>query len=102
MKLALLLLALAFQVRDDGRFADNPLKPWFDSLRSAKGYCCSEADGKETEYDINETHYYVPVDGVWVQVPDDAVIHEPNKLGRPMLWLDPRQNIRCFIPGSGL
>jgi len=35
-------------------------------------------------------------------VPEEAVITEPNQLGRPMLWLDPAQNIRCFIPGSGL
>jgi hypothetical protein len=31
--------------RDDGRYANSPLKPWFDSLRSAKGLCCSDADG---------------------------------------------------------
>jgi hypothetical protein len=97
-----LLLTTAAFARDDGRYANNPLKPWFDSLRSSKGYCCSEADGRETEYDIREKHYWVPVNGVWTEVPDDAVITKPNKLGRPMVWLDPRQNIRCFIPGSGL
>ena len=31
--------------RDDGRYADSPLKPWFDSLRSHLGPCCSDADG---------------------------------------------------------
>src|SRR5438045_85206 len=31
--------------RDDGRFANSPLKPWFDRLASGKGLCCSFADG---------------------------------------------------------
>jgi hypothetical protein len=30
--------------RDDGRFADSPLKPWFDRLASGRGLCCSFAD----------------------------------------------------------
>jgi hypothetical protein len=98
----LLLLTTATLARDDGRYANSPLKPWFDSLKSGKGFCCSEADGRETEYDIRESRYWVPVNGVWTEVPDDAVITEPNKAGRPMLWLDPLQNIRCFIPGPGL
>src|SRR3954454_9426419 len=34
------------QARDpDGRYANSPLKPWFDSLKSGKGPCCSDADG---------------------------------------------------------
>jgi hypothetical protein len=32
----------AVQARDDGRYSLSPLKPWFDSLRSGKGPCCSE------------------------------------------------------------
>jgi len=35
----------AVQARDDGRYRQSPLKPWFDSLRSGKGLCCSDADG---------------------------------------------------------
>jgi len=88
--------------RDDGRYADSPLKPWFESLRSDKGFCCAEADGRDTEYEIRASHYFVPVDGVWTEVPEDAVITAPNKAGRPILWLDPLHNIRCFIPGPGL
>ena len=33
------------EARDDGRYSLSPLKPWFDSLRSSKGPCCSDADG---------------------------------------------------------
>ena len=35
--------------RDDGRFANSPLKPWFDRLASGKGLCCSFADGVTLE-----------------------------------------------------
>jgi hypothetical protein len=31
--------------RDDGRFADSPLKEWFDRLASKNGLCCAFADG---------------------------------------------------------
>jgi hypothetical protein len=31
----------AGQARDDGHYSLSPLKPWFDSLRSGKGACCS-------------------------------------------------------------
>jgi hypothetical protein len=46
--LALYLTTLAsnqLNARDDGRFANSPLKPWFDRLASGKGLCCSFADG---------------------------------------------------------
>src|SRR5215467_1185900 len=106
MRSALLVLLLlsttAAMARDDGRYANSPLKPWFDSLKSGRGYCCSDADGRETEYDIRESRYWVPVNGVGTQVPDDAVLSEPNRVGRPRVWLDALQNIRCFLPGRGL
>jgi len=31
--------------RDDGRFANSPLKEWFDRLASKNGLCCTFADG---------------------------------------------------------
>ena len=32
--------------RDLGsRYANSPLKPWFDQLKSRNGPCCSNADG---------------------------------------------------------
>ena len=34
------------QARDnDGKYANSPLKSWFDQLASGKGLCCSFADG---------------------------------------------------------
>ena len=70
--------------RDDGRFANSPLKPWFDRLASGKGLCCSFADGvsvQDVDWDTQEGHYRVRIQGQWLVVPDDAVVAEPNRFG---------------------
>jgi hypothetical protein len=109
---ALLLSASAttsMRARDvDGRYAaQNPeLHQWFEGLRSGKGPCCSDADGAsvaDVDWDTLDGHYRVRIDGEWVTVPDEAVITEPNRLGRTMVW--PIRgylgvSIRCFMPGS--
>jgi hypothetical protein len=92
--------------RDDGRYADSPLKPWFDSLRSHLGPCCSDADGfavSDPDWESHDGHYRVRLDGQWVDVPDEAVITEPNRAGRTMVWPVKTAfgiSIRCFMPGS--
>jgi hypothetical protein len=94
--------------RDDGRYAgSNPeLKTWFDSLKSGKGPCCSDADGtalSDVDWESRGGHYRVRFDGVWVDVPDDAVITVPNRVGRTMVWPmyhDGKMTPRCFMPGS--
>jgi hypothetical protein len=90
----------------DGRYANSPLKQWFDSLRSGKGPCCSDADGSavsDVDWESKDGHYRVRLDGEWLDVPDEAVITEPNRVGRTMVW--PIRgylgvSIRCFMPGS--
>jgi hypothetical protein len=70
--------------RDDGRFANSPLKPWFDRLASGKGLCCSFADGfsvQDVDWDTQDGHYRVRIYGQWFVVPDDAVVTEPNRFG---------------------
>jgi hypothetical protein len=92
--------------RDDGRYANSPLKPWFDSLKSSRGLCCSVADGQavsDPDWDAKDGHYRVRLDGQWIAVPDDAVITEPNRAGRTMVWPIRGSlgvSIRCFMPGS--
>jgi hypothetical protein len=94
--------------RDDGRYAGgNPeLKTWFDSLHSGKGPCCSDADGtalSDVDWEAKGGHYRVRLDGIWVDVPDDAVITVPNRVGRTMVWpmyKDGMPTPRCFMPGS--
>jgi hypothetical protein len=106
----LLMSPMAFApgaARDpDGRYANSPLKQWFDSLRSGKGPCCSDADGSavsDVDWESQSGHYRVRIDGEWHDVPDDAVITEPNRVGRTMVWpIRGYQGltIRCFMPGS--
>ena len=103
----LVALPLGFAgARDDGRYANSPLKPWFDSLKSSKGLCCSVADGyavADPDWESKDGHYRVRIDGEWVTVPDDAVITEPNRAGRTMDWPIKGSlgiTIHCFLPGS--
>lgn len=114
----------AASTRDlDGRYANSRLKPWFDILKSGKGPCCSDADGwaladvdwesRGDKYRVRvPRHQFLPskdqptppagIEMVWVDVEDDAVIKEPNRAGRTMVW--PiwgygGLTIRCFMPG---
>jgi hypothetical protein len=109
---AVLLIVLASpssKARDvDGRYAAQNLElhQWFEGLRSGKGPCCSDADGSavsDVDWETKDGHYRVRIDGEWVDVPDEAVITEPNRIGRAMVW--PIRgylglSIRCFMPGS--
>ncbi|WP_354122375.1 hypothetical protein [Bradyrhizobium sp. LA6.12] len=103
----MLALPSSAVARDDGRYANSPLKPWFDSLKSkGGGPCCSDADGlalSDVDWDTKDGHYRVRIDGQWIDVPDDTVITEPNRAGRTMVWpiyLNGRPVVRCFMPGS--
>ena len=107
--LACVLVALPVRLvtaRDDGRYANSPLKSWFDNLKSSKGLCCSVADGyavADPDWESKDGHYRVRIDGEWINVPDDAVITEPNRAGRTMVWPIKGSlgtTIRCFLPGS--
>ena len=75
----LLALPLASgQARDvDGRYANSPLKQWFDSLKSGKGPCCSDADVSavsDVDWESKVGRYRVRIEGEWHEVPEDAVI----------------------------
>lgn len=109
----LILCAAAFARDLDGRYAQSPLKPWFDGLKSGKGLCCSDADGSaisDADWEVKDGRYRVRVPIVeggnvsqWIDVPEDAVITEPNRAGKTMVW--PLYgfmgvSIRCFMPGS--
>jgi hypothetical protein len=87
------------------------LNEWFNRLASGKGLCCSFADGSvvsDVDWESKDGHYRVRLEGRWIDVPDDAVITEPNRAGRTMVWPytadrgtdHPYTEIRCFMPGS--
>jgi hypothetical protein len=68
MRSALLLAAAVILVRDPtGKWAGDPLQPWFESLRNKLGlYCCAKADGNvldDGEWDIKGNNYRVFVQG---------------------------------------
>jgi len=126
VSIMLLIMALMIhpvRARDDGRYAQSPLKPWFDGLKSGKGPCCSDADGwalSDVDWESKGGRYRVrvprdrfvpsgdqrePPKGVvmiWVDVDDDAVITVPNRARVTMVWPLWGSNgltIRCFMPG---
>ena len=114
--LVISLLPTSSVGRDRGQYANSQLKPWFDSLRSEKGPCCSDADGSaisdadwEAVKDNSKptVHYRVRLEGQWWDVDDSAVITEPNRAGRTMVWpiylrdgSSLAINVRCFMPGA--
>jgi len=105
---ALASLTAAHAADPTGKFKDSPLHDWFNSLTSHRGLCCSFADGRsiaDVDWDTTPNGYRVRVDGVWYDVPDEAVITEPNRAGTAIVfpYLDAagQVQIRCFLPGSG-
>ncbi len=79
-------------------------------MKSGKGPCCSDADGtalSDVDWDTVDGHYRVRIEKQWWDVPDEAVLKEPNRAGPTMVWpiyyrsvgVPLRIDIRCFIPG---
>ena len=111
----ILFFILSFVRFGHARDGDNhgnvgDLKPWFDQLASQKGLCCSFADGitvKGVDWDTGGPNngYRVRLDGQWVNVPESALIKEPNRFGDAVVWpyrdADGTTQIRCFMPGAG-
>ena|ERR1700677_120996 len=83
-------------------------KAWFEHLASGKGLCCSSSDGKtvsDVDWDSKDGHYRVRLNGEWIDVPDSAVVKEPNLYGLSVVWpfldIDGNVQIRCFLAGAG-
>jgi hypothetical protein len=118
ISLVLCCFTSSAEARDlDGKYAkaDPKLHEWFETLKDAAGSkCCADADGlsiTDADWETKDGHYRVRVprstnkenpDPIWVDVPDSAVIKEPNISGRTIVWPIyswPGVHIRCFIPG---
>lgn len=92
------------------------LNGWYQSLHSGKGPCCDGSDAtrvEDADWESRDGHYRVRLpgacsaeatcEGVWVDVPDSAVVDGPNRDGRTLVW--PLRgymgmSVRCFMPGS--
>lgn len=110
---------LVFAHDPDHRRAD--LNEWFNQLTSqgkpdgsAKARCCSNQDGalvKDADWDTvkgedGKSHYRVLIEHKWYNVPDEAVVTDPNLYGQAMVWgsrewytNEGSYHIRCFMPG---
>ena len=107
--LVLCLLASPALARDDGRYAQSPLKGWFEGLKDKNGAgCCSTSDGlrlEDVDWEVREGHYRVRIEGEWVEVPPDALIESANLAGPAIVWpfksATGKTHVRCFIPGAG-
>jgi len=95
-----------------GKYAQSELHEWFNGLRSKSNFpCCSFADGQtviDADWDIiggENAHYRVRIEGQWFDVPDEAVVTVPNRLGLAVVWpvvyVNGETHVRCFMPGSG-
>ncbi len=100
--------------RDYGQYGnvDPAIREWVEGLKDKTGQgCCATADGHPAEYewDIAGNHYKVRIEGEWHDVPAEAVIDEPNRLGYATVWYwwtfdhdgQKTYHIRCFLRGSG-
>ena len=91
-----------------GKYAQSPDHEWVKSLHSPRGaWCCDLADGHtvlDADWQSKDSHYQVRIEGNWIDVPEDAVIGEPNKIGQTIVWMyrvNGEPVVTCFLPGSG-
>jgi hypothetical protein len=92
---------------DRGQFENVPddIRAWFKGVLSPAGVpCCDISDGHRTEYDVRAGAYWVPINGLWWQVPEKAIVRNAgNPLGEAVVWyvsLRGNIEIRCFVPAD--
>jgi hypothetical protein len=92
---------------DRGQFDNVPpdIRAWFKSVVSPNGVpCCDVSDGHRTAYDIRDGAYWVPIEGIWTQVPARAVIRDRgNPVGDAVVWYVHHRGaviISCFVPAA--
>ncbi len=107
LTIPLVLFAATASAVDRGQYADVPehIRKWFKDARIPAGVpCCDVSDGYRTEYDVRAGAYWVPIDGVWREVPERAVIRTGgNPTGGAVVWYMTYQGnllITCFVPAE--
>jgi len=113
--LALLLSVLGLDPGNDAVATDggqippdvpDSVRAWFKRQQNVHGIpCCDIADGHRVEQDIRENQYWVPIDGIWVPIPEETIIYNSgNPTGSAVVWYtryNGKTYIRCFVPGAG-
>lgn len=107
---SVVLLIMALSIHHAGAHDHNRpgLDNWYSSLRSGKGPCCGGPSIDATtldgpDWESKDGRYRVRLEGEWHDVPPEAVLAEPNKDGRTLVWPIKGYGgltIRCFMPGS--
>ncbi|MDR6661426.1 hypothetical protein AB7714_28985 [Tardiphaga sp. 1201_B9_N1_1] len=104
---ALTVMATTAHAIDRGQFSDVPddIRNWFKSVISPNGVpCCDISDGHRTEYDVRNGAYWVPIEGIWTEVPRRAVIRDRgNPVGEAVVWYVRHRGeiiISCFVPAD--
>jgi hypothetical protein len=102
---AFAVVTTAVQAVDRGQFNDVPddIRAWFKSVISPNGVpCCDISDGHRTEYEIRKGVYWVPIEGLWLEVPARAIIRDRgNPVGEAVVWYVHHRGeiiISCFVP----
>jgi len=117
IRLACIIALTTLLIRDNGQWAqtDPETKKWIEDLKNKQGKsCCNSADGYDVQWDIKDGRYRIFVRGKWYDVPPEAVLDIPNRLGVARAWYSPiwgswkpggqdviTINIHCFLPGPG-
>ena len=94
---------------DNGQYENVPadIRAWFKGVVGPSGVpCCDISDGRRTAYDQRGGAYWVPIDGLWWQVPERAVIrNQGNPVGEAVVWYVNLRGsivIRCFVPADAV
>jgi hypothetical protein len=102
-------LASAAHAFDRGQYENVPadIRTWFKGVVSPSGVpCCDISDGRRTAYHVREGAYWVPIDGLWWQVPERAVIrNQGNPVGEAVVWYVNQRGsivINCFVPADAV
>jgi hypothetical protein len=102
-----MFITAAAQAVDRGQYENVPddVRHWFKGVTSPTGVpCCDISDGHRTGYEVRAGAYWVPIDGLWWQVPEKAIIRNAgNPLGEAVVWyvsLRGNIEIRCFVPAD--
>jgi hypothetical protein len=102
-------LAGAAHAFDRGQYDNVPadIRAWFKGVVSPSGVPCGDiSDGHRTAYDWRAGNYWVPIDGLWWQVPERAIIRDQgNPVGEAVVWyvnLRGSVVISCFVPADAV
>lgn len=109
----IILLAIAtaiFAIESEAQAHDHAkpeLDSWFKSLWSEEGGSCCEGFEAvavdDPDWRSKDGHYQVMLYGEWLDVPDKAIVQQPNRDGRTMVWpgavVNGVQTVRCFMRG---